>query len=43
MGLLEFRIIFENPNSVYEPGQTVNGIVILKTDSVKKIRGNFSN
>ena len=43
MGLQEMSIHFENPNATYKPGETVNGIVFVHTDSIKKIRGNFSN
>ena len=39
MGLKEMKVYFENPFGTYEPGETVNGKVVVRTDSIKKIRG----
>lgn len=41
MGLTKFKILFDNPQHTYYPGQTVTGQILFSVNSTRKVHGNI--
>ncbi|KAF7997819.1 hypothetical protein HCN44_009217 [Aphidius gifuensis] len=39
MGLTKFKIVFDNPQNTYYPGQTVTGQILFSVNSTRKVHG----